>query len=125
MMHRSSFISFSATILFGAGLAPAWAHHSFAMFDQTKTLALQGSVSKFEWANPHVFVFVDVPTKGRTVTYALESSSPSLMRHAGWKFDTLKPGDRVDITLHPFKDGKPGGMLVTVKLPSGETLKGW
>jgi len=86
---------------------------------------LRGTVSKFEWANPHVFVVVTAQVKGSAVPYLLEASSPSLMRHAGWKFDSIKVGDQVEVTVHPFKDGKLGGMLVTVELPSGETLKGW
>ena len=105
---------------------PAFAHHSFAMFDQTKTVTLQGSVEAFEWTNPHAFVIVDVrDNAGKAVRYTLECSSPALMRHAGWSFSTLKAGDAVTLTMHPLRDGKRGGMLATITLPSGAALKGW
>jgi len=122
---RRSFLSALAVLLSASGFMPAMAHHSFAMFDQTKTVVLQGVISRFEWTNPHVFVFVDVKKNGKSVTHALEGSSPSLMRHAGWTFDTLKPGDMVEVTVHPVKESNARGMLVTVKLPNGQTLKGW
>ncbi len=124
-MRRNTFITLVAAIFVEAYLTPAMAHHSFAMFDQTKTITLRGTVSKFEWGNPHVFVVVTAMVNGNAVPHPLEGSSPSLMRHAGWKFDSIKVGDQVEVTVHPFKDGKLGGMLVTVKLPSGETLNGW
>jgi hypothetical protein len=122
-----------AAVLMAMGLAaamvragPASAHHSFAMFDQTKTVTLQGSVSSFEWTNPHAFVIVNVPDQaGQATRYTLECSSPALMRHAGWSFRTLKAGDRVTVAMHPLRDGKRGGMLATIRLPGGATLKGW
>ncbi|MDR6707563.1 MULTISPECIES: DUF6152 family protein [unclassified Novosphingobium] len=101
---------------------PAAAHHSFAMFDQTKQVELDGMlVTKFTWTNPHAFVMVQ---SGQT-TYALECSSPNLMTHAGWNYQTLKAGDKVDIVFYPLRNGKPGGMLKTVKLADGKVLSGW
>jgi len=108
-----------------AASGPATAHHSFAMFDQTKTVVLQGLVSKFEWTNPHAFVILDLPVNGKKTTYTLECSSPALMRHAGWKFNTVKAGDRVRVAMHPLKDGKPGGMLAKIKVPDGRLLAAW
>lgn len=101
---------------------PALAHHSFAMFDQTKPTTLKGAtVTRFEWANPHVFLVV----KDKGKIYTLECSSPNLMGHQGWKFNTLKPGEQVNITYYPLRNGKAGGMLKTVMTPTGKTLKAW
>jgi len=124
-MKRKTVGALVGTVAAFAATGPATAHHSFAMFDQTQTVVLQGLVGKFEWTNPHAFVILDVPIGGRKVRYTLECSSPTLMRHAGWKFNTLKAGDRIRVAMHPLKDGKPGGMLAKVKAPDGRLLAAW
>ncbi len=124
MKHRSIMALTAIAAAFTAG-TPATAHHSFAMFDQTKTVVLQGVVSKFEWTNPHAFVILELPVNGQKVAYTLECSSPALMRHAGWKFNTIKAGERVRVAMHPLKNGKPGGMLAKIKVPDGRLLAAW
>lgn len=108
-----------------AALTPASAHHSFAMFDQTKLLNAKGTVSQFRWTNPHSFVVVEVKTGGTTTKYTLECNSTNMMTRAGWKVNTVKPGDGVGITFYPLRNGQPGGMLKTVTLPGGKTLSAW
>ncbi len=106
--------------------ASAWAHHSGAMFDQAQTITMDATIAKFEWGNPHVIVIVDATNeKGETVRYTLECSSPNLMAHSGWKFNTLKTGERVTVVYHPLRNGDNGGMLSTVKLPDGKVLDAW
>ena len=105
-----------------AAATPALAHHSFAMFDQTKLLQLAGAtVTRFEWTNPHSFVIA----KSGDVVYTLECSSPNLMSHQGWKFNSIKPGDQISIAYYPLRNGQPGGMLKTVTLPTGKTVSAW
>lgn len=112
----------SALALMAIGLAaPAVAHHSFAMFDQTKIQQAAGSVTQFRWTNPHSFVVIDV--KG--TKYILECNSTNMMSRAGWKVNTVKPGDKVNFAYYPLRTGQPGGMLKTVTLPNGQTLKAW
>ena len=113
------------TLLVGVG-TPALAHHSFAMFDKNRKMTLSGTVSRFQWSNPHASVIVGVPDdKGGTLTYTLECSSPNLLGHQGWKFNTLKPGDPVSVEFYPLRDGDPGGALVSVKLPSGKVMRAY
>lgn len=101
---------------------PSMAHHSFAMFDQSKQLDLAGvTVTRFAWTNPHAFVIVK---KGSTV-FTLECSSPNLMTHQGWKHNSVKPGDQISITYYPLRNGQPGGMLKTITLPTGKTMNAW
>lgn len=101
---------------------PAVAHHSFAMFDQKRISELRGvSVVRFAWGNPHVFVTVK---SGETV-YTLECGSPSNMNATGWKFNTLKAGEKIDITFFPLLNGKPGGALKTATLSTGQKLQAW
>jgi hypothetical protein len=115
-----------ATVLGTAGAAPALAHHSFAMFDQTKVLKkARVTVSEFRFTNPHSFVVVSVREGNSVTRYALECNSVNMMSRAGWKFNTLRAGDVVDVTFYPLRNGRPGGMLKDIKLPDGRVLKAW
>ena len=117
---------FSLAILTAAMLAAAGtanAHHSFAMFDQTKQITLTGTVSAFEWTNPHAYIEIDVSEdKGIVKHWSVEMGSPSILMQSGWKFKDLKHGDKVTVRISPLKDGKPGGLLVQATLPDGRVL---
>ena len=103
--------------------APALAHHSFAMFDNEKTVSLQGTVREFEWSNPHAWMNIMVTdASGATAEWAFEMASPLQLTSHGWKKDTVKAGDKVTIMAHPLKDGTHGGSYVAITLPSGQTL---
>jgi hypothetical protein len=106
-----------------AGASAALAHHSFAMFDQTKPLTLTGSVTEFQWTNPHAYIEIDVPDdKGTVKHWSVEMGSPSILMQSGWKFKDLKHGDKITVKISPLKDGKPGGLLVEAKMPDGRVL---
>ena len=106
-----------------AGPGVAMAHHSFAMFDQTKQLTLSGTVTEFQWTNPHAYIEIDVPDeKGTVKHWSVEMGSPSILMQSGWKFKDLKHGDRLTVKLSPLKDGKPGGLLIQATLPDGRIL---
>ena len=101
----------------------ALAHHSFAMFDTTKQVSVQGVVKQFTWANPHVWLDVVVTDdKGQAQTWGLESLAVGLLYRDGWTADSLKPGDKVTVLLHPMRDGTNGGQLMKVTLPDGRVL---
>ena len=103
--------------------APALAHHSGAMFDATKTVTLDGTVKEFQWTNPHSWLQLVVPdNSGGTKEWSLELVSLNVLSHNGWKPGTLKPGDKVQVTMHPLKNGDPGGMGVNVILPDGKEM---
>jgi len=110
---------FSAAIL-----APAAAHHSFAMFDSDKTLTMTGTVKEFEWTNPHSWlrIIVEDQASGKTLQWALEMGAPAQQARVGWKPDSVKPGDKVTVIIHPLKDGSRGGQFVTAILPGGSIL---
>jgi hypothetical protein len=98
------------------------AHHSFAVFDMTSEKTITGTVSKFEWTNPHTFIFVDAPNdKGVMETWAIEGMSPNYLGRRGWSKTSVKPGDKITVTVRPLKDGKSGGMFVRALL-DGKTL---
>ena len=97
-------------------------HHSFAMFDTTKTTTLTGTVTEFQWTNPHVYIEIDVPENGATKHWSVELGSPSILMQSGWKFKDIKHGDKIMVRLNPLKSGQPGGLLIQATLPDGRTL---
>ena len=100
----------------------ASAHHSTAMFDFTKTVELKGTIKEFQWTNPHTWTKVDVQGGTAVVEYGLEGMSPNYLSRNGWSKRTLKTGDKVTLQVHPLKDGRPGGFMVSAKLPDGTVV---
>lgn len=113
-----------ATIAAVAIAAPAFAHHSFAMFDAEKTLTMKGTVKEFEWTNPHSWLRVTVMDEksGKPLLWALEMSSPARMTTMGMHADSVKVGDAVSVTFHPMKDGTRGGQFIQATLPGGKAV---
>jgi hypothetical protein len=101
---------------------PALAHHSFAMFDQTKQTTVTGTAKEFEWINPHVWLHITSDVNGRQVTWSFEGGSTGQLTQSGWVRDSLKGGERIEVTFHPLKDGSYGGQLLNVKFPDGKEL---
>lgn len=93
----------------------AFAHHSFAMFDNAKTINIVGTVKEFQWTNPHIWVQVMVPdaATGKEIEWSIEGGSPNGLSRNGWKRSSLKAGDKIELAIHPMKDGSYGGSLVT------------
>jgi hypothetical protein len=109
-------------LLLGGG-AVALAHHSYAMFDRDKKLALTGTVKEFRWSNPHAWMEIYVPNdKGGTDMWGVEMNSPNNLARQGWKSTVVKPGDKVTVVIHPLRSGEKGGSFMSLTLPSGQTL---
>ena len=109
-------------ILMVLAAAPAWAHHSFAMFDQSKTVTLKGTVIEFQWTNPHAFLNVEVSNGGSKTNWHVELNSPNNLRREGWKATSVKAGDAVTVVVNPLRDGTSGGLFISVTLPDGKVL---
>jgi uncharacterized protein DUF6152 len=100
----------------------AFAHHSFAMFDQQKEKTLTGTIKELQWTNPHIWIQVLVPDDaGKTVEWSVEGGSPNNLSRKGWSRNSMKAGDKVVITIHPLKNGENGGSLMKVTV-NGATL---
>ena len=103
MKRKILFAGIAASLI----AAPAFAHHSFAMFDASKTVTLNGTVKSFEWTNPHMWLTVMVPqASGQPIEYPLEMQG--IMK--------------VTAVIHPLKDGTHGGQLLSVVLASGDKV---
>lgn len=112
---------FTFAMLFAVNSVPA--HHSFAMFDQTKTIALQGVVKELRWTNPHVFIQLLVQNdKSAEDEWSIEMTSPEHLSRTGWRPGTLKPGDKVTLNVHPLVDGDKGGQYLGGFGPSGPLI---
>ncbi|HYR91716.1 MAG TPA: DUF6152 family protein [Terriglobia bacterium] len=117
------FLSILAAALVLAG--PAFGHHSFAMFDYNKEVTLVGEVKEFKWTNPHIHVYLKAPdATGAMAEWEIEGATPDNLKRQGWSRDTLKPGDKVTIVVHPLKNGTSGGMLVRATYSDGKAVGG-
>lgn len=105
-----------------ACLAPAWAHHSFAMFDADKKVTVDGTIKQFDWTNPHAWIVIDVPTAQGPDPWAIEMGPAVFLARQGWLPDTLTPGMKVQAIIHPLKDGKHGGQYMAITLPNGKMM---
>jgi hypothetical protein len=102
--------------------AVAAAHHSFSMFDATKSISQKGIVKELEWTNPHVWLHLSVQEKGKDVVYSYEGAAIAVLKRVGWLKDSIKAGDVVTVVGHPYKDGRPGGSIDHLVLADGRKL---
>ena len=111
-----------AILAFLSGSTRLFAHHSFAMFDTANPITISGVVTAFEWTNPHVYIEVDVPDGQATKHWAIELGSPSILMRGGWKFSTIKKGDKITAVVSPLRSGEPGSLLNRITLADGRVL---
>jgi hypothetical protein len=114
----------AATLLVALGLvamAPLQAHHSFAPYEPTLQIKLAGVVTDFKWANPHVYIEIDAPDAktGQTRHWLIEGASTSILNRAGWRFNMLKPGDKITVIVSPLRNGEPAALLKQIVLADG------
>jgi len=102
---------------------PAGAHHSFAMFDSEHQIKISGTVTKFDWVNPHIYIFANAGEAGKDVKeWTIEGASPGILNRVGWKFNVVKAGDRITMVIAPLRSGEAGGLLKEIKLADGRIL---
>ena len=120
-------MKFKALGLAGIAVAmyalPAFAHHSFAMFDADKKMTLEGTIKEFQWTNPHAWIMLNVSnTEGQPVQWAIEMNGPTGLARQGWLPKTLTPGMQIKVHIHPLRDGNAGGQFLAVTLPDGTQM---
>ncbi|MEQ1948991.1 MAG: DUF6152 family protein [Bryobacteraceae bacterium] len=113
-------LALAAALLLFAG--SALAHHSFEMFDVEKTVTLKGTVKQFQWTNPHAWIQLSVENDGAVTEWSLEGVSVNQLGRQGWKRDMIKSGDVITVTVHPLRNGKPGGQWLIVTDAGGKVL---
>jgi hypothetical protein len=115
--------AWAAALALSLGAPSAHAHHSFAMFDQTREVTVTGTVKQFQWTNPHAYVqIVAKDSAGRDVEWSMEMGAPMYLYARGWRPSTLKAGQRVSVKINPLRNGNPGGVVLTVTTPDGKPI---
>jgi len=113
----------TAALTWSVGVSPGFAHHSFGMYDMTKSSEIDGTVSKMEWSNPHCWLFVIVVSPdGEQTIHGFEMTSVGEMHRRGWTKTILMPGDKVKVKYHPLRDGRLDGYLMSVITPDGRVI---
>ena len=101
----------------------AQAHHSMAMFDQTKTVTLKGTVKQFQWTNPHCYIqLVAKDAAGKDVEWSLEMGAPMYLYAKGWRPSSLKAGSAITVAINPLRNGEPGGIVLTANSADGKQI---
>jgi hypothetical protein len=104
-------------------VASAEAHHAPAVFDQTRTISIEGTVTEFVWSNPHSWIRMDVTgADGKVTNWSIEMNPPTYLIRGGWKSTTLQPGDKITVIANPLRTNEPAGKYVAVTLPDGRVL---
>ena len=106
------------------GIGVALAHHGTANYDTTKSITVKGSVTNFQFVNPHVTIALDVKDdKGHAVSWQGALTSPNRLTRTGWTKDSIKPGDVISISGFPAKSGSPEIWILKVVLADGKELE--
>lgn len=125
-MNRARRIGMSAIVLALLTGAPAHAHHSSAMFDKQTVRETTATVREFQWTNPHVWIQVMIENEdGELEEWSIEGGGPNSLFRKGWRPNSFKPGDVIEIRFNPMRDGSEAGGFVGAKLADGSTLGNW
>jgi len=120
--RREVLVALAAFVLLGSSVA--FAHHGTANYDTNKTITVKGSVTGFQFINPHVIIALDVKDdKGSVVNWQGALTSPNRLVRTGWTKDSLKPGDIISLSGFPSKTGAPEIWIQKVLLADGTELK--
>ena len=113
-----------ASIALLSAALPVSAHHSFAaQYDAKKSITLKGKVTKVEWANPHVYFYMEATDEnGAVTTWAIENGPPTTLFREGWRKDTLKTGDVITVEGFRAKDGSNTANARSVVLSDGRKV---
>ena len=105
-------ILFGAVVVAALTAMPAMAHHSFALFDVTKTVSLEGTVKKFEWTNPHSWITLEVAGPQNAVDeWLIELPPAGILAREGWNKNFVKVGEKLVVHINPLRNGGKGGIL--------------
>ncbi len=116
-----SFVAVMAGIILLS--APLFAHHSTAEYDMANVTSIKGTVTKFEWTNPHAYIYMQAKDeKGNTLEWTGELASLGMLARVNWKRDTVKPGDEITMYGNRAKDGRSVMRLEKIVFAGGQEL---
>lgn len=116
-------LALAAALALALPAGRAQAHHSFAMFDQTRKVTVTGTVRQFQWTNPHAYIQLLVrDASGEETEWSMEMGAPMYLYARGWRPSTLKAGMTVSVTINPLRNGQPGGVVIDVSTADGKPI---
>jgi hypothetical protein len=119
--HGSLTIVVATIALLGAG-GIAQAHHSFAPYERELQIQLDGTVIRYQWTNPHVYIELDVKDAGgETSQWLIECANPGILNRVGWKWNMIEAGDEISVIVSPLRNGESGALLKALRLSDGST----
>ena len=122
-MLRKFLVLAALVVAVAVTLRPALAHHGAAAYDTSKTVTIKGTVTRWNWSNPHCLLFVDATDdSGKGVHYIFETQNPLSMTNLGWASDSFKSGDQITVRATMAKNGTPLGSIVDVVQGNGHKL---
>jgi hypothetical protein len=102
------------------------AHHSSAMFDKQVVRHVTASVKEFQWTNPHVWIQIIIDNEeGETEEWSIEGLGPNSLSRKGWRRDSFKAGEIIEIKFNPMRDGSKAGGFVGARFTNGKTIGNW
>ena len=122
MLTRRALLTTGLGVLFVARTVRA--HHSTAMYDMANPVTVKGAVKRFEWTNPHAFIYLDVKDdKGGSVEWEIELMSLNHLRSYGWMLSTVKSGDIISCTGGAARSGATSMISALIELPDGRKIR--
>ena len=119
-MRKVLAVAFTALSLYAGA---SFAHHSPIVFDRTREVTITGVVTEFAWTSPHAWIHLDVKdANGHVDNWGVEMDPASVLAKVGWKSNTVKPGDKVSIVVHPLRNDEKGGQYISITLADGSKL---
>ena len=120
-MIRTAFLAASLLLASFAG-----AHHSSAMFDKSRVVEITATVTEFQWTNPHVWIEINIANEdGQEEAWSIEGLGPNSLFRNGWRPNSFKAGDVIEIRFNPMHDGSNAGGFIGAKFSDGRTLGRW
>lgn len=111
------------SIIAALAATAALAHHSPAVFDQSREVEISGVVTEFKWSNPHSWIHLDVTSEdGSVANWSIEMNPPTYLVRGGWRSNTIGPGDEVTVRMHPLRTDEKAGQFVSIRLADGRVL---
>jgi hypothetical protein len=121
---RKRFMGVIAAMTLLIGAVPLSAHHSTAMYNMSNPTTVTGVVKRFEWTNPHAYIYLEVTDEqGKKVEWTVEMMSLNHLKGYGWSHTTVKPGDVISCTGGAARSGDPAMLTSVVKLADGRVIK--
>lgn len=109
-----------ALVVLSSAAGAAAAHHSFAGYEPERQVAFTGTVTHFQWTNPHVYIEMEAAAEnGEVRHWLIECANPGILNRVGWQWNMIREGDEISVIVAPLRNGDPGALLKGVKLADG------